>query len=62
MAVIRQVKKIVHYNMDVSEDELRCILDSIAYRGLYISEHSNYKWKAEAVQLMPQIKGALRNG
>ena len=62
MAVIRQVKKIVHYNMDISEDELLTLLACLRFRQAYLARPGEDKHKANAIQLIAQIKGALDNG
>ncbi len=62
MAVIRQVKKVVHYNMDISEDELMTLLECLRYRQTYLPRPGEGNHKANTIQLIAQIKGALNNG
>ena len=62
MAVIRQVRKLVHYNMDISGKELAAVLEAIKYRQLYRLHPNLDPFKSEYTNLRAIIEGALRDG
>ncbi len=61
MAVIRTVSSVTHYEMDVSEQELLCILITLRYRLKGVGD-SDCLYKAETTQLITLIEGRLRHG
>jgi len=62
MAVIREVSKVIHYNMDISCKELEALLAAIDYRRTYMHHPDRDQYRAELVSLKTLITGALKHG
>jgi len=60
MAVIRTVSTITHYNMDISEEELHCVLLSLRSRKVTVPLTPDVQ--ATTINLIKVIEGRLKDG